>query len=266
MKSGYSKKREGVSLDFKTQVISGAQQQYQDMLSGKTEPPVRPDLGIDSSSAYSAKRQKFVQRLEKERKEFNNAIVAVKKARDARLKGENDYRKQLLIDRSNFGGVIATTIIFAILVAALVFCFIKFDLLTWANVSLLPATGENFASLLDMENTTIALVISAIIAAIVGIIMFFVSFSERGLIASAIIAYLCTILAFILSRLVVFLVGYALYYLFQPWGVLVLAGIACILNLIFGRDLLTRKYKGIKWILCLVCLVIGFAAMMIVKM
>ena len=252
-------------MDFKTQVIAGSEQRYQEMLSGKTAPTIRTEMNVDTGAAYGTKREAFVRRVEQERKRFNDAITTTKKTYNQNQDAENARRRALATDRSNFKGVIVTTIIYLVLMGAFMFAFLKLDLQNWVTESLLPATGEHISVVIDFESDDLIPKICTIIAGIVGVVMFFVGLSSAGLIGGVLIAGLCAAATMLVARLLVFAFGYLMYFMFQPWCAVVLAVLTCILILIFGSDLGTKRYKARKWIFCLACLAAGVAVMMMVS-
>lgn len=258
--------REGIQLDFRAQVIGGAEQRYQDMLAGRTAPAIRTDLQVESSAAYESNWKRYVQRATAERTAFNNAIASVNKRAEERLAGENRHRSDLIADRSEFKGVIISVIILVVLMAAFVFACTALNLPEWVSNTLLPITGEHIKSVLDFENTDgIAMGILAVVAAIVGIVIFFRCIGDMGFIGSAIVATLACTAAAIVVKFVMFCVGYLVYFLLAPWGMMALAFLFCILILIVGRGLTTGRYKTYKWLCCVLCVALSIVTRYLVS-
>lgn len=248
-------------MDYKKQVINGSEKRYQDMLSGTTEAPVRPELKVTSSKPYSTNRDNFMRRVENERKAFNDAIKRTQQCHDERM-----------LDKSRFGGVVTTTVILALVLALFVFAYINIDLQAWAEDVLLPATGTDFSEFLEFEEGTVAFyitVIGGVIGYLGGAIALFALWDSDSclgkLIGCHVVGCIAAIILALLLRLLTFVGGYLINYLIQPWSALIYAGIAIIVILIVGRDLESDKFKTQKWFYCLACLGIGLLAAFIIS-
>lgn len=249
-------------MSFKTQVINGADQKYKDMLAGNTEPAIHTGLKVASSDTYRNKRQGFVHRIEKERKAYNDMLKTAKDLYKQNAADIAQHNEDLAKDKRSFGGVIATTIIYIVLMVGFIFAYSQFDMMAWINESLLPVTGVNIA---DAFSEGALLTICMVLGGIAGAIVFFSTFQEHGLFVTGLLTLLgYAVVAFGL-RLIIFGFGYLMCLLLQPIGALVLAGIVLILNMIFGASLITTEYKSRKWIFSLACVAVGGVLFLILK-
>ena len=191
------------------------------------------------------------------------AVVAAKMAK------EEKHKSELRRDRSNFKGVIISVIILAILMGLFVYAYIAWNLPEWVNDSLLPVTGEHISAVIDIDIEEMEGVLRVVMVITLLVVFFGVliaCWSSMGFIVSGIVAALASAVALIAVRFIAFCVGYAIYYLIEPWGVLALAGLFCILVLIVGSGMITKRYKAYKWLCCLLCVAFALAARVVLTM
>ena len=247
-------------MDYKQQVINSAEEKHQDLLSGKTEPVIRTDLKLDSSATYAENRKKFVQRTEKERKEFNNAIE--------RAKQNSNYRGR---DKATFGGIITTFIIFVLLMGVIIgLNYGMEDVHGWMEAHMMPQSGLSFNDMLSGNPDTMAQKVCYVISVLGSIALFIVFLCVLDienclgkLIASSFLAGLGSAILMVVLQLLVHFGGYALYYLFHLYGIAALCLLTVILILIIGRKTISAKYKRRKWIMIAITLALAGATVLI---
>ena len=75
-------------MDIKQLVINDSDIVYQNMIKGVTLVPLSKTIIVSDSNVYSQKRNKYLQRLNIEKNEFNSAIKKINNARKKRLELE----------------------------------------------------------------------------------------------------------------------------------------------------------------------------------
>jgi magnesium-transporting ATPase (P-type) len=250
-------------VDYKQQVINSADAKHQDLLNGRTEPVIRTDLNLESSSTYAENRNKFVKRTEAERKSFNDAIDVVK--RNSKDRG---------LDRSSFGGIITTFVIFVVLIGVIFGLYFGVEnMQQWLDNNILPKSGLDFSELFSGNANTLAAGICSLISGIAGIVLFIVLLCCLDidnclgkLIACAILSGIGSAVLLVVLQLLVFVGGYILYYLFHLYGICVLGLAAVIVMLAVGGRMISAKYKRGKWIYVLLTVAITAVSALVISM
>lgn len=75
-------------MDFKKQLESELDKRYVDMLKGSSKPPFDKET-VSSYQSFKNKNTSYHQRIDKEQREFNNALSEVTTRRNRRIEGEN---------------------------------------------------------------------------------------------------------------------------------------------------------------------------------
>ena len=206
--------------------------------------------------------------------EYKDAAILVRACYEkaeaaARTAKVEKHKSDLRIDRSRFKGVIISVIILAVLISVFVYAYRAWNLPEWVNNTLLPVTGEHISAVIDIDIDNMDGFLKVVMIITVLIVFFGVLIAclrSMGFIASGIVAALASAAALIVVRFIAFCVGYAIYYLIEPWGVLALAGIFCILVLIAGKRMITKRYTAYKWVCCLLCVALALGARIVLAM
>lgn len=261
-------------MDYKAQVIANAEEKFQNMLSGNTEPLIRPEVKVADSSAYSKQRGATVRRLAAESIAFDRAIDEVRRTRKAREDAENQGANLLAQDKSKFAGVTWVTVLHVILMAAFAYACLALNMQQWVKDVAIKIDGlEFFFGFLDggyssaPEWLDVVSIGTVVVGTIAMIIIFFSADTIEGcgtfVFYCLILSPLCGSLAAILIRGVIALLSNVLYFLLMPYGALVFGVAAMILAFVVGAGLETPTYKGRKWLCALGCLAVSVVVALI---
>ena len=81
-------------MDFKQLVMNEVDTKYQEMSKGTTDKPFAQTPTVSSNSTYEKKREDYYRRLNREHSEFNKAVNQIVNTRNARLKSEDQKRRE----------------------------------------------------------------------------------------------------------------------------------------------------------------------------
>lgn len=110
-------------MDFNQLVMNEVDAKYKDMAKGKTNKPFAQNPRISSNGVYEKKRDDYKRRLSQEQSEINKAINQINNTRNARLKFEEQKRKEKARKRQKYGAVAKKVFFLAIIIGILTSLF-----------------------------------------------------------------------------------------------------------------------------------------------
>ena len=260
-------------MDYKAQVMEKAEEKYRNMLSGNTEPLIRPEVEVADSSAYAQQRDSVYRRLAQESIAFDQAVDTVRRARSEREADNNRKVGQESLDKSRFAGVTWVTVLHILLMALFGYACIAWDLQQIAGEVALPLNADFFFGFIQGGRSRIPEWIEQVtqILAVGGTIAMIVIFHKNDNIEGCfsfvffdiILAPICGVLAAIILRALIGVLSNVLWFLLQPYGALAIGLLSVILILIVGAGLESAQYKKKKWICALVCMAASVVAALI---
>lgn len=245
-------------MQFKDTVLGDIETKYFNMLQGETPTPFSFDVSFISRNAYSASRDGYQRRLKAEMQQYNSVLDTVQRRRRERLIEENKFKEAKRRDRKLYAPCF---LVFLIAIAGL-FLIIHFAMRNgiayWAREVIVEETSfKCFFALFPQyqDNTGFEVGLTAMVLACalwLGLLIFAIVKRVRDdecggligfLLGGLLIGGLPVTLPFLAIRLLFVGLGYVVYFLLTPYGLLVLGGIAAILIIILGRKIQLKRFK-----------------------
>lgn len=247
-------------MRFKDSVLGDVETKHLNMLKGKTPTPFSFDVSFVLRETYSAARDGYQRRLNTEMQQYNSALETVKRRRRERLIDEGNLKAAKRRDRKIYAPCL---IVFLVAIAGL-FLIIHFAMKNgiayWAREVIVEETSFKYFFALfshDRNNTGFEVGITAAVAAgalWLGLLIFAIVKRVRDYECGGLIDFLlgCLILGglsitlpFLAIRLLFVGLGYVVYFLLTPYGLIVLGGIAAILIIILGCRVRLKRFKAL---------------------
>ena len=81
-------------MNFRQLVINNTDTKYKDMWETSTKAPLMDMQSFVDNTVYKNKREKYLNRLAKEKSNFNDSLKKINNTQKARLKEEDNLKKQ----------------------------------------------------------------------------------------------------------------------------------------------------------------------------
>lgn len=246
-------------MQFKDSILGDIENKYRNMINGKTAKPFSGSVAFASRDAYSGARDKYQHRLNLEMQQYNSALETIKTRRRERLIDEGNLKAAKSRDRKIY---FPCLIVFLVAIAVL-FCIIHFamskGIAYWAKDVIVKETSFKYFFALfegagstgfEVGITAMALGVALWLGLLIFAIVKRVRDDECGwligvLLGGLILSGAPIIIPFLAIRLIFVGLGYVVYFLLTPYGLIVIGGIAAILIIILGRRIRLKRFKAL---------------------
>lgn len=239
-------------MQFKDFVLSDVETKHLNMLNGKAPSPFSFDVSFVSRDTYSFARDNYQRRLNAEMQQYNFALETVNRKCRERLVNEKHDRK-----------IYAPCFIVFLIAIVGLFLIIHFAMKNgtayWAKDVIVEETSFKYFFALfshDRNNAGFEVGIIAAVAAValwIGLLIFaivkYVRDYECGwlklLLGGLLFGGAPISLPFLVFRSLFVGLGYVVYFLLTPYGLIVLGGIATVLIIILGCRVRLKRFKAL---------------------
>lgn len=247
-------------MQFKDSVLGDVETKHLNMLNGRTSVPFSNDVTIISRGGYSTARDNYQRRLNLEMQQYNSALETVKKRRRDRLIAEGNLKAAKKRDRKIYAPCLIVFLIAIVGLFLIIHFAMKNGIAYWAKDVVVEETSfKYFFALFShyRDNTGFEVGITAMALAValwLGLLIFAIVKRVRDyecgwliglLLGGLIISGAPIMLPFLAIRLLFVGLGYVVYFLLTPYGLIVIGGMAVILIIILGRRIRLKRFKAL---------------------
>lgn len=262
-------------MQFKESILGDVETKHLDMLKDNTSKPFSFDTSLASWDTYSASRDDYLKRLNREMQEFNSAVGKVRSRRSDRLIDKNKLRAAKRRDWRLYTPCLVVFLVAMVALFLIVYFVMKTGFAYWAKDVIVEETSiKHFFVLFDHQNDNIGLEVefTALMLAVavwLALLIFAIVKRVRDyakswpialLIGGLIVGGAPIAIPFFAIRLLFVGLGYVIYFLLTPYGLLVIGGIAAVLMIILGARVRLKRFKALLsiTIICTVLFSAGF--------
>lgn len=247
-------------MRFKDSVLSDIETKHLNMFNGRTPTPFSFDASFVSRGAYSAARDNYQRRLNSEMQQYNSALETVKRRRRERLIDEGNLKAAKKRDRKIYAPCLIVFLVAIVGLFLIIHFAMRNGIAYWVKDVIVEETSfKSFFALFShyRDNTGFEVGITAMALAValwLGLLIFAIVKRVRDyecgwliglLLGGLIISGAPIMLPFLAIRLLFVGLGYVVYFLLTPYGLIVLGGIAVILIIILGRRIRLKRFKAL---------------------
>lgn len=244
-------------MDFKDYVLGDVKANHLKMINGEAPQPFASDMSLVPSKTYSENRDRYLERLENEREEFNKSLDKIKTTHRERLEKERHTRFVHYKDLKKYIPCLASFFVLITILFIIIYLAMQDGVAYWVKDVLVEEMGiHSFFALFSHygDNTGYETGIAAIVLACclwVGLIIYsiilynteFVEWPLYVLVGGLLLGGLPIMLPFLLIRLLMVALGYLIYFILTPFGIILWGIISLIPIIILGIQIRSTGFK-----------------------